>query len=336
MKPIKYKFLRRYKKVENFLKSHPFWPSFLSNGGLLTLLLVASVVFTVICGRNSVKDITPELKVIDLEFDGKYKTYLGDISIIHDIDKDTKEFIDMFYVSYGSTDEPDSASKFDDISIRKRVATECGVSLDKETSVISKIRFHVYNDIKRLDTKYNLHLDEKASFEKCVALPDTLGPQLYTQYIVSCKDSLNRACFKDRFTGNFVSSSRRNPYIYFNFLLDGNFILHPDKSSLDFVFAEKDKLFSQTLNPVNILQVFPEPTYQSPSSIIYKGEDLAKVIKNNGFTFLGEDLSIKQSSDRSIFLWTVLFGTSIAITIDILVNLIIKWRDILPKKRKHN
>ena len=63
---------------------------------------------------------------------------------------------------------------------------------------------------------------------------------------------------------------------------------------------------------------------------------MAKVIKNNGFTFLGEDLSIKQRSDKSIFLWTVLFGTSIAITIDILVNLILKWRNIIPRRRKRD
>lgn len=85
---------------------------------------------------------------------------------------------------------------------------------------------------------------------------------------------------------------------------------------------------------VNILSVFPEPTYISPSSIIYEGDELAKLYRNNGFVFLGEDLSIKQKSDRNTFLWTVLFGTAIALTIDILVNLILKWRDILPKRRR--
>ena len=333
MKLTKYKFLKRYKKVENFLKEHPFWPSFLSNGGLLSILLIISIVFTIICGRNSVRDIVPELKVIDLRFEGNYNTWLDHITILHDIDKASKAFVDKFVVSYGSTDEPDTTSKFDGSDIRKRIAQECGVKMDRG-SVISKMRFRVYDKIKSFNTKYNPYLDTKASFDTCIALTDTTDTQSYSQYLICCKDSLNKKVFEDTFIGNFIASSRRNPYIYFNFIFDGNFKIHTDKSALTFIFSDKDNQFGQTLNPVNILQVFPEPTYQSPSCIIYKGEDLERAIKNNGFTFLGEDLSIKQDSDKKIFLWTVLFGTAIAVTIDILVNLIIKWRNIIPRKKR--
>lgn len=335
MKILRYKAIRRYKKVETFLKNHPFWPSFLSNGGILTIFLILSILFTVICGKNSVKDIDPELKVIDLEFDGKYSTWLDKITILHDIEKDSKEFVDRFFVSYGSTDDPDTSSTFDASAIYEKIS-EYGTKIDKESSVISRMRFLVNKESTLVSTKNNILIDENALFNKCIALPDTISPLLYTQHLVCCKDSLKRKIFEEAFDGNFVASNRKNPYIYFNFHLGGSFLLDADKSALLFIFAEKDNQFHQTLNPVNILQVFPEPTYQSPSSIIYKGEDLAKVIRNNGFTFLGEDLSIKQRSDKSVFLWTVLFGTSIAITIDILVNLILKWRNIIPRRRRRN
>ena len=143
MKPTKYKFLKRYKKVENFLKGHPFWPSFLSNGGLLSVLLVISIVFTIICGRNSVRDIVPELKVMHLEFSGQNKTWLDHINITHDVDKERKEFKDLLIASYGITDEVDISRKFDDSGICKRIATEYGVKLDK-SSLISKMNFFSY------------------------------------------------------------------------------------------------------------------------------------------------------------------------------------------------
>ena len=335
MKNFRFKAIRRYKKVENFLKNHPFWPSFLSNGGILFILLILSVIFTILCGKNSVRDIAPELKVIDLSFDGKHSTWLDQITILHDIEKDSKEFVDRFYVSYGSTDDLDVSSTFDASNVYRKIA-DYGVSIDKETTIISKMRFLVYNESALVSTKNNIIFDENASFDECIALPDTVSPLLYTQHLLCCKDSLRKKTFEEAFDGNLIASNRKNPYIYFNFLLNGSFLLDSEESKLVFIFAEKDNHYHQTLNPVNILQVFPEPTYQSPSSIIYQGEDLAKVIKNNGFTFLGEDLSIKQRSDKSIFLWTVLFGTSIAITIDILVNLILKWRNIIPKRRKRD
>lgn len=96
MKNLRFKAIRRYKKVECFLKNHPFWPSFLSNGSILFILLILSVIFTILCGKNSVRDIAPELKVIDLSFDGKYSTWLDQITILHDIEKDSKEFVDRF------------------------------------------------------------------------------------------------------------------------------------------------------------------------------------------------------------------------------------------------
>ena len=333
MKPIKYRYLRRYKKAENFLKGHPFWPSFLSNGGLLCVLLIVSIVFTFICGRNSIRDIAPELKVIDISFDGNYSSWLDQITILHDIEKGSKEFVDRFVVSYGSTDDPNTSSKFDTSPIYAKIA-DYGANIDRGNTVVSQMRFLVNSESQLVSSRNNILIDENTSFDECIALPDTISPLLYTQHLVCSKDSLQKMTFEEAFDGNFVASNRKNPYIYFNFHLDGSFLLDDEKSALSFIFAQKDNQFHQTLNPVNILQVFPEPTYQSPSSIIYKGQDLVKVIENNGFTFLGEDLSIKQRSDKSVFLWTVLFGTSIAISIDILVNLIIKWRNIIPRRKR--
>lgn len=107
-----------------------------------------------------------------------------------------------------------------------------------------------------------------------------------------------------------------------------------DSTYIIFNYSSKSDTLSSTKHTVNILSIFPEPTYVTPTNIIYMNDELGHVIRNNGFVFLGEDMNIKQKSERSTFLWTVLFGTAIAVSIDILVNLILKWKGILPRKRR--
>ena len=99
---IKFRFLRCYKKTELFLKSHPFWPSFLSNGGVLVAILILCVGFTIFCGWNSLKDVHPELSFASVTFKGDEYTELYNIFITHDKDKVTPDTVS---VRYGLTQE---------------------------------------------------------------------------------------------------------------------------------------------------------------------------------------------------------------------------------------
>lgn len=335
MKNLRFKVIRRYKKAEAFLKNHPFWPSFLSNGGILTIFLIASIIFTVICGRNSTRDILPELKVLDLRFSGNYETWLNDINIFHNIHLPGLEenHNDRISFGYGSTCyERDTI--YDDRAFLDKVNAYYNLGIDADSVIVSKMSIKTFDTYTLLETRNNIGLLANPKSSMPMAVMDSLSPTFFSHNLICPKDSLRSERFRDTFDGNFISTNKRNPYIYLNFILDGDFRYHPEESTITFIFSEKDGMMSETKAPVNILSVFPEPTYQSPSCIIYEGDDLKKVIENNGFTFLGEDLSVKQKSDKRTFLWTVLFGTAIAITIDILVNLIIKWRDIVPRRKR--
>lgn len=336
MNNLRFKAIRRYKKVETFLKNHPFWPSFLSNGGILTIFLIASIIFTIICGKNSTRDILPELKVIDLRFSGNYESWLSEINIFHNIHVPGLEenHNDRISFGYGSTyHERDTI--YDDIAFLDKVNDYYNLGIEADSVIISKMSINTYDTYTLLESCNNISLSANPGFSASMAVIDSISPSYYSHNTICPVDSLKSEQFRETFDGNFISTNKRNPYIYMNFVLDGDFRYNPEKTNITFIFSEKDGLMSETKAPVNILSVFPEPTYQSPSCIIYTGDDLKEVIENNGFTFLGEDLSVKQKSDKQIFLWTVLFGTAIATTLDILVNLIIKWRNIAPRRRRH-
>ncbi len=327
MNTLKYKVLKRYKKAETYLKNHPFWPSFLSNGGILAIMFIASVVFTVICAKNSLTDINPVLKVIDLSIQGDEKTELYKLGIYHDVNSDEQ---DLVFVEYGLT-QKDRAYNYDEYKFETALKN-AGLAYDKDSVLISELCFKTMDSHRVINSSHNLSIGQGNPYYFCVT--DSISDLYYKQYNY-CKRGMDTiAVFKNSFVGNFIANNKKNPYIYLNFIIDGGYTSDPEDAFVIFNIGPKkgDNRVSSTA--VNILSVFPEPTYISPSSIIYEGDELAKLYRNNGFVFLGEDLSIKQKSDRNTFLWTVLFGTAIALTIDILVNLILKWRDILPKRRR--
>ncbi len=326
---LKFRLLRLYKKVEVFLKSHPFWPRFLSDGGLLALLFVGSIVFTVFCGRKSLTDINPVLKVIDLSIQGDELAELYKLEIYHDADYEIIQ--DHIYVEYGLTRE-DRAFNYDEYQFVSLLRNS-GYEFDEDTVLISELSFKTADVHHAILSSHNWSKNEGNPCYFCVT--DSISDHYYHQFNYCGRSMDTVAVFKNHFVGNLIGDSRNNPYIYLHFVLDGGYRIDMKNAFLIFSMDLDDEYNKVSPEAVNILSVFPEPTYVSPSGIIYKGDELLKLIRNNGFVFLGEDLKIKQKSDRSIFLWTVLFGTSITLSIEILVNLILKWRGILPRRRRH-
>lgn len=83
---------------------------------------------------------------------------------------------------------------------------------------------------------------------------------------------------------------------------------------------------------LNILNVFPQPNIVKPDFIGWRGKEKIKEISlNSGVLLFFEDLNRKAETDREVFLCTVLLGTALAFLLDIIVNLIIKWRNLVSK-----
>jgi hypothetical protein len=334
MNLLKFKFIRKYKKAERFLKGHPFWPSFLSNGGVLLLFLILSIGFTILCGINSTRNILPELRVIELTTKGDEYTWLRKLTLLHDIDKSYQDTLTLEY-SFARGDMRPVNEQYDESRFDSWMNRRGPFRYEKDSVMISELELSTL-------VPHELHY--------CAHDIDDLSQSQYPEYhfgVIESNNGLcfrkynfckngweNKAKFKDVITGNFIGPGNKNPYIYLHFKLNAGAVFDNNHGKIIFQFSPKDPLYDETYSPFNLINVFPEPTYASPSFIIYEEDGLKKVLANGGFTFLGEDMGIKKRTDRSNFLWTVLFGTAIALTIDILVHLILRWKDILPSRRK--
>lgn len=76
-------------------------------------------------------------------------------------------------------------------------------------------------------------------------------------------------------------------------------------------------------------KVIPSPSEITPSSVIYKGKEKVESVLSNGGIFIsGVDPVKKSKADKTELLYTVLIGTIITFSLDIFVQLIIKWRKL--------
>ena len=334
MNLLKFKFIRKYKKAERFLKGHPFWPSFLSNGGVLLLFLILSIGFTILCGINSTRNILPEMRVVELTIKGDEHTWLRKLAINHDKDKSYQDTLILEY-SFSQGDMRKPEKQYDESRFDRWMNRRGPFKYDKDSVMISELEF---STLVPHELHFSNHdIDDFSRIqhpEYHFGVIESNNGLCFRKYNFCKKGMENHAKFKEVFTGNFIGPGNKNPYIYLHFKFNSDIAFDNNKGKIVFQFSPKDPFYDETYSPINVINVFPEPTYASPSFISYEEDGLSKVTANGGFTFLGEDMGIKKKTDRSNFLWTVLFGTAIALTIDILVNLILKWRDILPSRRK--
>lgn len=80
--------------------------------------------------------------------------------------------------------------------------------------------------------------------------------------------------------------------------------------------------------PMTVESIYPQPTELTIENIIYRGKDVEKVFEQGGVYVTAVDPIKKANGDRMEFLWTVLIGTIIAFSLDIIVQLVIKWRKL--------
>lgn len=141
-------------------------------------------------------------------------------------------------------------------------------------------------------------------------------------------------------TGDLVASveEENNPYLCFYMEIDAFFPSLRDTEDcgdcmkIKFIFANDDTLKKIEV-PINIINIYPQPTKVTPGSIEYSGKTkFMEIGKNGGIYFLIEDLNKKATSDRKVYLYTILLGGALAFLLDIIVNLIIKWRNLSEKE----
>ena len=92
--------------------------------------------------------------------------------------------------------------------------------------------------------------------------------------------------------------------------------------------VEKENAQNGIERPLVLDKIMPEPTSKSMTEIVYRGKELDEVIRQRGIYISGQDPLKKASAEKMNVFYTVLVGTIIAFILDIIVNLVIKWRKL--------
>ena len=138
-------------------------------------------------------------------------------------------------------------------------------------------------------------------------------------------------CVSQMIWGDFLGFSHDNPYYHILVNIDDKGQINDDVDGYVKLQIGAKNSEGIPTNPLNIIQCYPTSyTYNPIEGLKLPIND---VIKNGGIYLMAEDLSKKRIADRKAFLNSVLVGASLAFFLDIIVNLIIKWRNLAIRKK---
>ena len=96
-------------------------------------------------------------------------------------------------------------------------------------------------------------------------------------------------------------------------------------------------LMDEEAKPFEIKNASPQPDQMNPYSISYSSKaSITNIMRNQGFYIIIEDIIARNQASRYSLQYTVLIGAIIAFMLDIIVNLILKWRHCCPLKLSNN
>ena len=205
--------------------------------------------------------------------------------------------------------------------------------------------------------KQNTDLVAKVRYLTCNDLPDTIDYKRRNQFEKSSKN-IKKIVFLSNHERYYYDSPTTDDSIHIfkhtthakdrliewnsdipcfsfwlGFIIDNCSELN-DKSIIKIKFNDycKDVNKDGYRRPLIVDKVFPKPTEFSLNEIVYKGEELKAVIKQRGIYISGIDPEKEEIVEKKNLFSTVLLGTIIAFMLDIMVQLVLKWRKLKDYK----
>lgn len=151
------------------------------------------------------------------------------------------------------------------------------------------------------------------------------------QYFDITHDNYLREAIK----GEKIFSNEKDP-IYYRFYINIEINNYDNtvQGEITIDLSGADSLGIYT-NPKEIISIFPQPDIIRLNKICYNSPSKIKsVLDNHGLYIFMEDINKRKQIENRAFLCTVLFGAAIAFMLDIFVNLIIKWRNLVDRKKQ--
>ena len=234
----------------------------------------------------------------------------NDINIEYSYTRDSSKLIPTIIKKFNNTDSVDLVSKVRMFNVNER-------PLEIESNPRKPI--HFYKDY------HQMHRRVKYS-----------NKDRFIYYFTTTK-SVNHS-YDHSFAGKDLEKNYEKMNPYYSFWLGLKFECIPDfndSTSICLLFSKTiDAMSSDGITePINVEKVIPEPSERSVSKLIYKGkEKIDEVINNGGIYITAVDPVLKAKADEKQIIYTVLAGTIFAFCLDLLIQLILKWKRIKEKK----
>lgn len=206
---------------------------------------------------------------------------------------------------------------------------------NKNSDLISKVRYLTCNNIpdtiiKKKPRPYYLKSQKQIQETKYVSNHDRYYYDISTiddsahvfKHITNAKDRL-------------IEWNSDIPHFSFwlGFVFEKSCNLN-SKSKINIKFNDftKDVMKEGYRRPLIVDKILPQPTISNLKWIVYEGEELKSVIQQGGIYISGVDPEKEEIIEKKNLFSTVLIGTIIAFMLDIIVQLVLKWRKLRDYK----
>ena len=334
--------LKLYVKIRRLLIAHPFCAVFLSHGGVHVMAAIFVVIFAVFCFHKT-NAYQPVYKQVDINIQNSFNTLNQldmDLGTSPNILEEYGELCGLSIIA-GTSSIDTSLLKKEVYHGTTRYVQESGCNFYyyyPKQSLITNDKSYDYSELTMTVSSPNSHF---RPWSDNIAQGDT-----YDNTILPCHlDSLSSSHIKLAFyphlhdnslniselnlCGDCLTGDYNNPYYNFAINLKGNLNSITRGTLRINLQSDYHKCDGIATNPMNILQCVPQNySYNPIEGITIRITD---VISNGGVYLLAEDLSKKEKNSKTVFLYTVLIGTSLAFLLDILIDLIVKWKLLSAK-----
>ena len=199
--------------------------------------------------------------------------------------------------------------------------------------LISIVRYYTCNNVKD-SSMIHRNKEPYLYYKRMKQFRDIKWVSNHDRYyhaVSTVKDSRHVFYHRTDAKDHVVEWGDNNPY--FSFWIG---IVTPKDTKLDsssfvrIAFNKEDirYLAKGIEQPLIAEKIIPEPSEKNMSEVIYKGKELQSVLKQGGIYIAGEDPIKRADMEKWNVFYTVLLGTIIAFILDIIVQLVIKWRKL--------
>lgn len=348
-----------YKDCRSFLYSKKGYKivHFLAHGAFHIVIAIFLLIICILLYKRSTREAGTIFKSIEVTCND---THSNDLERFH-IEfggggkmKQCTGYNSRFFILMKYTDPPLPVDTFfhnseifyyeveNNVGERLKIFPErCSFPFHTKLERISTTKFHAPGScIYPCDDRYNrecvIYDTEYNKISHCDSISLEHGYIQINTYTELFHTSFRRPPIMNCVMGDFLGilEDDNNPYFCFSLkLYCGRTDSLKSGAALISITLDVPDSLGILHNPIQITNIFPQPTYWSVNEIEYRGkEKIAEVLENQGLIFYGINYAKKANSERKVFLYTILLGAVLAFLFDVIVNLIIKWKKLSEKE----